>query len=76
MGIVKISPVLESLFDKVADLKAPVCESLYYKETPTQVFSCEYRKIFKSTYFEDHMQTTSSVSEWVGLHFTFLVFIT
>ena len=29
-------------------------------ETPTQVFSCELCKIFKNTYFEEHVQTSSS----------------
>ena len=33
-------PVLKSLFNKI-----------YQKESPTQVFSCEYGKIFKSIYF-------------------------
>ena len=28
--------------------------------TPTQVFSCEYYEIFKSTYFEEHLWTTAS----------------
>ena len=27
------------------------------KETPTQVFSCEYCEIFKNTYFEEHLRT-------------------
>ena len=36
---------MESLSDKVVDLEA--C-----KETPTQVFFCEYCKIFKSIYFQ------------------------
>ena len=40
-----------SLFNKVAGLKA--C-NVIKKETPTQVFSCEYCDIFKSTYFEEH----------------------
>ena len=47
--------VLESLFNKVAGLQA--CN----KETPTQVFSCEYCEIFKNTYFEERLRT--SVSE-------------
>ena len=38
--------MLESLFDKVAD--GP---QLYQKETPTQMFSCEYCDIFKSSFF-------------------------
>ena len=32
------------------------------KETPTQVFCCEYWKIFKNIYFEDHLQTAASAS--------------
>ena len=28
-------------------------------ETPAQMFSCEISKIFKSTYFEEHLQTTT-----------------
>ena len=36
--------MLEYLFNKIADLKA--C-----KKTPTQAFSCEYSKVFKSTFF-------------------------
>ena len=31
------------------------------KETPTQLFSCEYCKMIKSTYFEEHLQTDASV---------------
>ena len=30
-------------------------------ETPTQVFSCEYCEIFKSTFFEEHRLTATSV---------------
>ena len=29
------------------------------KETPTQVFSCEYCKIFKNSYFKEHLQTAA-----------------
>ena len=32
------------------------------KETLAQVFSCEFRKIFKSTYFTEHLQ-------WLLLYF-------
>ena len=28
---------------------------LYYKEGPTQVFSCEYCEIFKNTCFQEHL---------------------
>ena len=40
--------MLESLFNKVADLKT--CHFIK-KETPTQVLSCEYCEIFKNTFF-------------------------
>ena len=40
---------LESLFDKIADLKAR-------EETSTQVFSCEYYKIFRNTFFAEHLR--------------------
>ena len=30
------------------------------KETPTQVFFCEYCEVFKSTYFEEHLLTAGS----------------
>ena len=42
--------------------KTPVLESLYYKETPTQVFFCEYCKMFKNTYFEKHLQMATSAN--------------
>ena len=35
-------------------------ESLFKKETPTQVFSCEIYECFKNTYFEDHLRTAVS----------------
>ena len=31
-------------------------------ETPTQVFSCKYYKIFTNTYIEEHLWTAASVS--------------
>ena len=34
----------------------------YSKQTPTQVFSCEYFEIFKNTYFEEHLRKTAFVS--------------
>ena len=39
---------------KVADLQ------LLQKETPTHMFSSEYCKIFKNTYFEEHLLTAAS----------------
>ena len=32
------------------------------KEAPTQVFPCEYCKIFKNNYFEDHPQMDEHLS--------------
>ena len=45
--------------NKIKKLQA-LSLQLYYKETPTQVFSCEISGIFKSTYFEEHLRTTAS----------------
>ena len=45
--------MLESPFNKVAALQP-------YKETPTQVFRCEYCEILKDTYNEEHMQKAAS----------------
>ena len=47
-NIHKETVVLESLFNKVAGLK--ICRFIK-KETPTQVFSYEYREIFKDSFF-------------------------
>ena len=33
---------------------------LILKESLTQVFSCEYYKIFKNTYFDENLRTTAS----------------
>ena len=33
-----------------------------YEQTPTHMFSCEYCKIFKKTYFEEQLRTTASYS--------------
>ena len=46
----KKTPESEFLFNKVAGLQ------LYQKEAPAQVFSCEYRGIYKNTYFEKHLR--------------------
>ena len=40
--------MLESLFNKVYSKDT--------KEAPTQVFSCEYCKIFKNTFFTEHLR--------------------
>ena len=38
----------------------PTDLQLYWKETQTHVYSCEYFKIFKNNYFEEHLQTAAS----------------
>ena len=35
-------------------------EKIYKKENPPQVFSSKYCKIFKNTYFEEHLRTAAS----------------
>ena len=51
----------QSLFfsnvDNVADLASNITE----KETPAQVFSCEFGEIFKNTFFTEHFWVTASV---------------
>ena len=42
----------------VLKIFAEAC-SFFKKDTPTQIFSCEFREIFKSTFFTEHLQTTS-----------------
>ena len=42
--------MLESLYNKVEGL-----------ETLTQVFSSKYCEIFRSTYFEEHLQTAAQL---------------
>ena len=56
------TPVLESLFTKVADLKA--C-TFIKRGTPTQTFSCKICKIFKITYFKEHPRTIASVLPFI-----------
>ena len=50
------SSALESLFNKVAGLKA-LLKILLKRDSNTGV-SCEICKIFKNTYFEEHLRTT------------------
>ena len=46
------TPMLESLFNRAYNF--------YYKETPVEVFFCEYCEISKNTYFEQNLRTTAS----------------
>ena len=52
----------------------------YQKDTPTQVFSCEYSEISKNTYFEEHVRTAASEvsleSDCLGLSFCTVTFKT
>ena len=57
--------MLESPFYKVLGLQ------LYQKQTPVQTFSSEYRKIFKSTYFEKHLQMVAFVHLSCFMHYHF-----
>ena len=41
-----------------------ISQQLYYKDTPTQVFSCEYCDIFKKLCFKGHLWTTASELYW------------
>ena len=45
--------MLEPLFNKVSGLKI---SNFVKKQTPAQVFSCKYCKIFKNTYSEECLQ--------------------
>ena len=45
--------MLESLLDKVAGLLLK--DNFIKKETPAQVFSCEYCKIIKNNFFIKHV---------------------
>ena len=56
---------MESLSNKVADLKA------YNVIKKRHRFSCEYCKIVKNIFFEDHLQTAASAS-WSILYKEFV----
>ena len=46
---------------------------IYQTETPTQVFPCDYCKVFKKTYFEEHLRTAASVcSKDLLKHYNYL----
>ena len=42
---------------------------LYLKETPTQVFSCEFCELFNNTHFREHLQTAGSKTPVRGFLF-------
>ena len=45
---------------KLLPASRPEGLQLYYKQTLTQVLSCEICEVFKNTYFEEHLRTTAS----------------
>ena len=49
-------------FKKVVlkNLKNLTGKHRYWKETPTQVFSCEICEMFKNAYFDEQMPTAAS----------------
>ena len=53
---------------------------LYYREAPRQMFSCEYWKISKNPYLEEHLRTATSEvtlgSGFLGLSFWRIAFKT
>ena len=49
--------LLRSFFLIKLQVWSPV---IVLRETPIQVFPCEYCKIFRNTYFEEHLRTTAS----------------
>ena len=52
--------VYQSLFfDKVAGLRPQACNFIK-KETLAQMFPCEFSKIFKNTFFTEHLWKTAS----------------
>ena len=62
IGIHKISQhSQESTCFGVSSYKScsPETLQLYQKETPTQMFSCEYCEIFKSRFFKEHLRATA-----------------
>ena len=44
-------------FIKVA---GPQASNFFKKGTSTEIFSCEYREIYKTTYFEEYLRTAAS----------------
>ena len=66
--------MLKYLLNKVTGLEA--CN--FIKKTPAQVFSCEYCKISKSPYFQEHLHKDASevslANDCLGLSFWTVAF--
>ena len=61
--------VLRSFFKKGVFKRKLLCQSLFFNrkygglqlsDTLAQMVSCEFRKMFKNTFFAEHLQTTAS----------------
>ena len=55
--------ILQNSHERIWQRCRPGGMKLYWKETPIQVFSCEFCEIFKNTQFEEHLWTTASASQ-------------
>ena len=58
-----------SFFNKVSGFSPAI---LWKKRTPTQVFSCEFCKMFEDTYFGKHLRTTTFVKNTLINTFNYL----
>ena len=52
------------IITRLVEIFRLISRQLYYKETPTQVFSCEYWEILKNLHFKGHLWTTLSELYW------------
>ena len=57
----KVIQKKKAILKNFALFTGPEGLEFHWKEIPTQVFSCEYCKIFNNTYFEEHLRTAASV---------------
>ena len=73
LSLKKTKIALLKNFERFTGKHLPSGLQVYYKETPTQVFSCDYCKIFQNSYFEEHMQTTTSDSYKASVNCWFLL---
>ena len=59
----------KNLFLKILQYSQENTCNFIKKQTPGQVISCEYWKIFKSTYFEEHLRTAASVHDNIKIYY-------
>ena len=55
MKFIKVSSFLEILQNSQENTYVRVLK----KETVTQIFSCEFCKVYKNTFFTEHLRTTA-----------------